>query len=47
MGKIVKYNTAVQYHKKCPFFEKKTFSSNVKQSTAFFFMNDKFFNTMN
>ena len=43
--KLTKYNMSLQYHKK-HFFSQKTFSSNIKQSTAFP-MNDSFFNTMN
>ena len=41
MEKFIEYNMIV-YHEKRVFFKKKSFSSNVKQSTVFFSMNDSF-----
>ena len=38
MEKFIKYNMTVYHEKK----KKKSFSSNVKQSTVFFSMNDSF-----
>ena len=37
MEKIIKYDMHVQYHKSILFLIKKTFSSNIKQFTVFFY----------
>ena len=37
METLIKHNMSVQHHKKCLLEKKTTFSSNIKQSTVFFF----------
>ena len=45
MEKMIKNKMSVQHHKKRLLLKKKTFSSNIKQSTVFFY--NSFLNTMN